>query len=60
MLKDFDLVDTAGERNRAVVKEFHGVQVGRELTVELTSKTGKPLLCGIEITTEDERPAADR
>jgi hypothetical protein len=51
----FDLVQAAGGRNRALVKQFDGVEVGDILTIELVSKPGSqtpqqlPILQGIEI-----------
>lgn len=52
-LKGFDIVKAAGGPGRAIVKEFKDVQVGRELSIELTS-TGpdssvEPLICGVEV-----------
>lgn len=56
VLKDFDIVKQAGGRNRAVVKEFTGVEVAGKLKVSLVAR-GKqgsppPVLCGIEVLAE--------
>lgn len=55
VLKDFDVVQEAGGRNRAVVKEFAGVRASRQLKVSFAPRsTGglPPVLCGIEIVAE--------
>jgi outer membrane protein assembly factor BamB len=56
VLKEFDVVSEAGGSNRAVVREFHRVRVGSELTVTLVpapaARVPVPLLCGIEVQAE--------
>jgi len=56
VLGDFDIARAAGGPARALVKEFRGVPVMKELTVTLTpaagTKTGEPVLCGIEVIAE--------
>jgi hypothetical protein len=56
VLKDFDVVSEAGGTNRGVVKEFHGVRVGSELSVTFAptpaAQVPVPLLCGIEVQAE--------
>lgn len=55
VLEDFDVVQAAGGRNRAVVKEINPVVAARALTLELVPKAEKitpftaPILSGIEI-----------
>ncbi|OGV72925.1 MAG: hypothetical protein A3K19_20870 [Lentisphaerae bacterium RIFOXYB12_FULL_65_16] len=51
VIEALDLAREAG-RDVGVVKEFHGVQADTTLTVTLTPKTGKTLLCGIELRRE--------
>ena len=54
-LAAFDVVKAAGGRNRALVKEVSGVQVGDELVIELiptTSKLRASILSGVEIQSE--------
>jgi outer membrane protein assembly factor BamB len=42
VLKDFDIVETAGRANRAVVKEFKGIRAGGALALELVAKSADP------------------
>ena len=55
VLKDFDIFREAGGRNRAVVKEFKGIEVAGSLKIELVPKVPvstseqAPLLNGIEV-----------
>jgi len=55
VLKDFDVVKESGACNKALVKEFTGVQVNDRLKIELVSKVAEPsveqapILNGIEI-----------
>ena len=57
-LKGFDLPREAGGRNRALVKEFKGIEVQDKLKVELVSRLRKPapqetpVLQGIEVIRE--------
>jgi hypothetical protein len=51
-LGDFDIVKEAGGANRAVVKEFKGILVPKELILAFEAKKGVPLLCGIDIIAE--------
>jgi outer membrane protein assembly factor BamB len=48
----FDIAQAAGAPNQVVVREFKGVQAGRELTISLNSKSGTTLLCGLELVAE--------
>ncbi len=52
VLEDFDIVKAAGGPNRAVVKEFKGIQAKKDLTLTFTAKVHLPLLCGVEIVAE--------
>jgi hypothetical protein len=52
VLGDFDIVREAAGPRRTVVKEFKRVQVGDALSLELTAKTGRPLVCGMEAVAE--------
>ena len=42
VMNDFDIVSEAGKPNKAVVKEFKGIQVKEDLVIELVSKKGNP------------------
>ena len=57
VLKDFDIVQSAGAPRRALVKEFAGVRVAGELTVGLrpspATSDRKPILCAIEAVREE-------
>jgi outer membrane protein assembly factor BamB len=56
VLEAFDVVKLAGGRNRALVKEFTGVEVTDKLKVSLAPGSDEPslppLLCGIELVAE--------
>ena len=55
VLAGFDIVKQAGQVNRAVVREFKGVEVVDQLKVSLMPAAGasaKPVLCGIEAVAE--------
>jgi len=60
LLKNFDIVQTAGSPQKAVVREFKGVPVTGKLTVELLPKLENPtpaqapLINGIETVREDD------
>ena len=55
-LASLDVVQEAGGRNRALVREFAGVDIGENLLVELTplpgSKVQSPVLSGVEVLPE--------
>jgi outer membrane protein assembly factor BamB len=42
VLEDFDVVEAAGGRDRAVVQEFDGIEVTDKLVIELVPKAGNP------------------
>ncbi|MFH1265820.1 MAG: PQQ-binding-like beta-propeller repeat protein, partial [Planctomycetota bacterium] len=58
VLESFDLVEAAGGRDRAIVKEFAGIEVSDNLTIELVSKDANPkpeqapILQGVEVVRE--------
>jgi hypothetical protein len=54
VLRDFDIVRTAGGPLRAVAREFRGIEAENVLHVALTPKNrSKPaLLCGVEVVAE--------
>ncbi|MHC4402969.1 MAG: outer membrane protein assembly factor BamB family protein [Planctomycetota bacterium] len=49
VLSKLDVVSEAGGPNRVLGKTCRGVLAGNDLTIELTPKTGRTLLCGVEI-----------
>jgi len=57
--EDFDVVREAGGRDRAVFKEFTGIEVSDRLAIELVAKTARPepheapILQGVEITRQE-------
>jgi hypothetical protein len=59
VLEDFDILATAGGPNRAVVKEFKGIEAGSVMILELLAKTAKPnmdqapIINFIEVIKED-------
>ncbi|MFV2067475.1 MAG: malectin domain-containing carbohydrate-binding protein, partial [Pirellulales bacterium] len=53
VLRDFDVLQTAGRANVGIVREFTGVRVATELTIQLESKKGRSLISGIELIAEE-------
>ena len=53
VLEESGIIQEAGEPRRAVVREFGGVNVGQELTIDLAARGGDagngPVLCGVEV-----------
>ncbi len=52
VMKSFDIAGTAGGTNRAVVKEFTGVEITGDLKLEFEARKGVPRLSGLEIVAE--------
>ena len=52
VLKDLDVVKTAGGRMRGIVKEFTGIEIGKTLDLVMTATSGVSILSGIELTLE--------
>ncbi len=59
VLDDFDIVRDAAGSCKAVVRQFRGIAVSRDLEIELvaqdeklSSKNGVPVLCGVELLRE--------
>jgi hypothetical protein len=51
-LNSLDVMKEARGRNRALVKEFTDVRVGKDLVIELTPSSSQSLaaiLCGVEV-----------
>jgi len=56
VLKDFDVVREAGGPNRAVAKEFTGIEGKEALTVTITRSglsEADPVLCGLEVLAQE-------
>ncbi|MDD4890345.1 MAG: malectin domain-containing carbohydrate-binding protein, partial [Phycisphaerae bacterium] len=53
VLTDFDVAKEAGGPRRSIVREFAGIAIGRELTLEFSPSASAPncesLLCGVEV-----------
>jgi len=64
VLEDFDILATAGSANRAVVKEFKGIEAGNAIVLELIPKfvnpniDRAPIINFIEVIREDSRQVA--
>ena len=64
VLEGFDILETAGKANRAVVKEFKGVTVKSALILELLPKSANPqmnqapVINFIEVIKQDTREIA--
>ena len=59
VLDDFDIVREAGGSCKAIIRQFRGITVSRDLEIELvaqdkklSSKNGVPVLCGVEVLRE--------
>ena len=63
--KDFDILGTAGEPDRAVVKQFNGIRVKNVLVLELVPKSANPradqapIINFIEVIREDAGEVAE-
>ena len=51
MLSGLDIVKEAGGSNRALVKQFAGIEATDRIVLELTPAQGskEPLVCGLEV-----------
>ncbi len=53
VLRNFDIVKSAGEQNRLVVKEFRNIEVENDLAIEFNhddkANTDVPVISGIEV-----------
>ena len=60
VLESFEIAATAGAANKAVIKEFNGIQAGSRLVVELLAKAANPqagqapIINFIEVIKEEE------
>jgi hypothetical protein len=59
VLEDFDIAREAGGSFKAIIRQFRGIAVSRDLEIELvaqdkklSSKNGVPVLCGVEVVRE--------
>ncbi|MCE5327228.1 MAG: PQQ-binding-like beta-propeller repeat protein [Planctomycetaceae bacterium] len=55
VLANFDIAAAAGGPRRSVIKEFKNVMIADDLKVGLTARTGKTLICGVELVDEAEK-----
>ena len=64
MLESFDIIATAGYANRAVVKEFKGIEAGSAMVLELLARSANPnidqapIINFIDVVREDSRQVA--
>ncbi len=49
VLNEFDVIKAAKGSNRAIVREFKGIQASTSLKIDLKAITGRTLLAGVEI-----------
>ena len=52
VVKDFDVAKEANESRYSVVKEFTGIEVDKELKIDLKPTAGTPSICGVELVAE--------
>ena len=64
VLESFDILETAGGSNRAVVKEFKGIEAGSTMVLELLARPANPnpdqapIINFIDVVREDSRQVA--
>ncbi|MCE5328219.1 MAG: PQQ-binding-like beta-propeller repeat protein [Planctomycetaceae bacterium] len=56
VLESFDVTKESGGAFRSVTKEFKSIEVRDKLKIDLTPRTGTPLISGVEIIEETEIP----
>jgi hypothetical protein len=49
VIRDLDIVKTAGARMRGITREFRGIKIGRALELSFTAKSGRPIISGVEL-----------
>ena len=49
VLENFDVRKAAGACDQVVVKEFKGINVGTNLSVTFSAKSGESIICGVEV-----------
>ncbi len=49
VLQDFDVVKEAGGAMRGTIRQFSGIEVSSDLTLELSASIGKTIISGIEL-----------
>ena len=54
VLENFDIVGAAGSPRRTVVREFAGIAISDGLTIELSPKSARPTLSGVELIRETD------
>lgn len=52
VIENLDIAKETGGRFRPLIRTFEGVEIDRTLRIQLKQRTGKPLLCGFEVTRE--------
>lgn len=53
VLPGLDILAAAGGPNRGVVRRFDGIAINDGIDITLTPRSGRPLLCGIEVILTD-------
>ena len=59
LLKGLDIVREAGGRNRALVKEFNGIEATEQIVIELTPHgkptdgSAQPVINGVQVVQDD-------
>ena len=52
VIEEFDIAKEAGGGFRPLTRTFEGIEIDRTLRIQLKPKTGRPILCGFEVTRE--------
>ena len=54
LAENVDIARESGGRHIALVREFRGIVAGASLKLDLTPKSGRPVLSGIEVVAEEK------
>ena len=52
--KAYDIVKVAGSKLKSTTLEFTGIPVEETLSLQLTPRSGRPIVCGMELILEEE------
>ena len=54
VLADFNVLQHAGSVKHSVIREFHGIEVGEQVSIELVAKSERTVICGVELAAEEQ------
>jgi outer membrane protein assembly factor BamB len=53
VIEELDIARTTGQSGKTLVREFKGIDIGSELTIDLEPISGQPIISGVEIVEEN-------